>query len=303
VSVRSSLAAVAVAVLLASACSAEQDPPAPYGAQGATMGESLAVLGWNMSVSNLRFDGEFVLIDVDAAPSEQGAPHADPKDIRFGLYGALAHPLEANAIGGCRDVTDLAIQPLSVTPDRLTGTACLGPLRDQSQVRGVYVYSPRDRTAGTTMAFPAAYPVGIVPAKDTDTGLSIETTSVDAFRADGDMLNPTALGDPEAFTGDGYMLLGLEISGLATQYRDVSAQRGGPTRGLVSPTRPAPGLSRACDVYGASVLVLPEASRDAVQVNVSLCSQGEINEALLSPSVSLIGTHAGLWTTVEAGDE
>jgi hypothetical protein len=95
------------------------------------------------------------------------------------------------------------------------------------------------------------------------------------------------------------MLLGLEIDGLAQQYRDVSSQRGGPTMVLVAPTRPAPGLSHACDVYGASVLVLPESSRDAVQVRVTLCTQGEISAALLYPTVSLIGTHAGLWTKDE----
>ena len=73
------------------------------------------------------------------------------------------------------------------------------------------------------------------------------------------MLDPTALGDPDAFTGSGYMLLGLEINVLATQYRDVSQRRGGPTMVLMAPTLPVPGLSHACDVYGASVLVLPEA--------------------------------------------
>lgn len=285
---------------MVSACSADDRPADPYAAQSAKIGESLAILGWNMSVSNLRFDGDYVLIDVDASPSQAGGAHADPKDVRFGLYGALAHPLEANGIGGCRDVTNLAVQPLSAqTPDRLTGTVCIGPLRDQSQVRGVYVYSPRDRTAGTTTAHPATFPVGLLPTKDNDTGLTIKTTSVDAFRADGTMLDPTALGDPDAFTGDGYMLLGLEINGLAAQYRDVSARRGGPTMVLVAPTLPAPGLSHACDIYGASVLVLPEASRDAVQVRVSLCTQGEINAALLYPTVSLVGTHAGLWTTDE----
>jgi hypothetical protein len=63
------------------------------------------------------------------------------------------------------------------------------------------------------------------------------------------------------------------------------------------PTLPAPGLSHACDVYGSSVLVLPEASREGVQVRVSLCTQGEINNALLYATVSLVGTHAGLWLT------
>ena len=298
-SVRSLLAALVAVVLVASSCSSDDAAADPYAAQTAAIGEALAILGWNMSVSNLRFDGDDVLVDVDASPSGNG-PHADPKDLRFGLYGALAHPLEANAIGGCRDMTDLGTQPLSApTPDRLTGTVCLGPQRDQSQVRGVYVYSTRDRMAGTTTARPAAFPVGLPQTKDNDTGLSLRTTSVDAFRADGAMLDPAALGDPNAFTGGGYMLLGLEIDGLATQYRDVSGRRGGPTMALMSPTLPVPGLSHACDVYGASVLVLPDASRDAVQVSVTLCTQGDINAALLYPTLSLIGTHAGLWTTDE----
>ena len=296
---RSFLATLVAVVLVASACSSDDDAADPYAAQTAAIGGSLAILGWNMSVSNLRFDGDDVLVDVEASPSGSGA-HADPKDLRFGLYGALAHPLEANAIGGCRDMTDLGTQPLSApTPDRLTGTVCLGPQRDQSQVRGVYVYSTRDRMAGTTTARPAAFPVGLPQTKDNDTGLSLRTTSVDAFRADGAMLDPTALGDPNAFTGGGYMLLGLEIDGLATQYREVSVRRGGPTMVLMSPTLPVPGLSHACDVYGASVLVLPDTSRDAVAVSVTLCTQGDINAALLYPTLSLVGTHAGLWTTDE----
>lgn len=290
-------ALAAMLLVAASACSSDDQLAPPYAAQTATIGESLAVLGWNISVSNLRFDGEYVLIDVDGSPAQSGGAHARPDDIRFGLYGALAHPIEANAIGGCRDVTDLGVQPLSAsTPDRLSGTVCIGPERDQAQVRGVYVYSPRDRLAGTTTAHPAAFPVGLLPTKDSDTGLQIRTTSIDAFRGDGAMLDPTALGDPGAFTGNGYMLLGLQIDGLAAQYRDISEKRGGPSMVLVSPTLPAPGLSHACDVYGASVLVLPDASRDAVQVRVSLCTQGEINAALLYATVSLVGTHAGLWT-------
>jgi hypothetical protein len=64
-----------------------------------------------------------------------------------------------------------------------------------------------------------------------------------------------------------------------------------------APTLPGRGLSHACSVYGASVLVLPEASREGVQVRASLCTQGEINAALLYATVSLSGTHAALWTT------
>jgi hypothetical protein len=297
--VRALIAALAALLLLA-ACSGDEQAEAPYAAQGATIGESLAVLGWNMSVTNLRFDGDYVLFDIDASPTDPGAPHADPKDLRFGLYGALAHPIEADAIGSCGDVSSLAVQPVSApTPDRMSGTVCIGPQRDQAPVRGVYVYSPRDRLAGTTTAHPAAYPVGLLPTRDNDTGLTLQTTSVDAFRADGAMLEPTALGDPDAFTGKGYMLLGLQIDGLAEQYRDVASRRGGPVMVLVSPTLPAPGLSHACDVYGASVLVLPDASRDAVQMRVSLCTQGDINNALLFATVSLVGTHAAVWTEGE----
>lgn len=290
-------ALTAIVVVAASACSKDDASVHPYGAQTATIGESLATLGWNMSVSNLRFDGDYVLFDVDASPAQADGPHAKPEDIRFGLYGALAHPIEANGIGSCRDATDLELQPLSApAADRLTGTVCIGPARDQVQVRGVYAYSPRDRTPGTTVAHPAAFPVGLPAVRDNDTGLSLRTTSLDAFRADGAMLAPAALGDPNAFTGNGYMLVGLEISGVAEQYREVSQQRGGPAMVLVAPTLPAPGLSHACDVYGASVLVLPDASRDAVQVRASLCTQGEINNALLYATVSLVGTHAALWT-------
>jgi hypothetical protein len=288
-----------IALAATSACSSDQRVH-PYSAQTATIGQSLAVLGWNIGVSNLRWQGDYVLVDVDAAPSQTGGAHAKPEDVRFGLYGALAHPIEANGIGGCRDVTGLDLRPLSApTPDRLTGTVCLGPLRDQTQVRGVYVYSPRERIAGTAVAYPAAFPVGVLPTNPNDTGLVVKTTSVDAFHADGTQLDPTALGDPTAFTGNGYMLLALEINGLAAQYRDDSASRGGPMMVLTAPTLPGEGLSHACAIYGASVLVLPEASLDAVRVSASLCTQGEINNALLYATVSLVGTHAGLWTTNE----
>jgi hypothetical protein len=285
-------------LLLTSACSGHGADTHPYGAQTAKVGEALTVLGWNMSLANLRFDGDYVLFDIDASPAQADGPHAKPEDIRFGLYGALAHPLEANAIGGCRDATSLAIQPAAApSPNRLTGTVCIGPMRDQSQVRGAYVYSPKDRMAGTTVSYGAAYPVGVPQTNENDAGLSVSTTSVDGFRADGTQLDPSALGDPSAFNGKGYMLLGLEISGLATRYRDESDQRGGPLMVLVAPTLPAPGLSHACDIYGASLLVLPDASINAVEVRASLCTQGDMTAALLYASVSLVGTHAGLWTT------
>ncbi|ETZ96428.1 hypothetical protein I545_6989 [Mycobacterium kansasii 662] len=93
------------------------------------------------------------------------------------------------------------------------------------------------------------------------------------------------------------MLLGLAADALATRYRDDSAARGGPMMLLAAPTLPGRGLSPACATYGASVLILPDASRDAVHVDASLCTQGEINQALLYADVAIVGTHAAVWTS------
>ena len=285
---------------LVAACSSSDQRDRVYGAQSARLGESLAVLGWNFSVSNLRWTADYVLIDVDAAPSDPAAPHAKASDIRFGLYGALAHPMEATGIGSCDAVKNVVVQSLSTpAPDRLTGTVCLGPLKDRSTVRGVYLYSPRDRIAGTAAAYPATFPVGMLPTKESDAGMVVKTTSVSAWRADGTQLTQASLGDPGVFSGNGYMLLGLVADTIAGKYRDDSAARGGPMMLLAAPTLPAPGLSAACSAYGSSVLILPEASLDAVHVDASLCTQGEINQALLYATVAVAGTHAAVWRTNE----
>ena len=84
---------------------------------------------------------------------------------------------------------------------------------------------------------------------------------------------------------------------IAAKYRDDSAARGGPMMLLAAPTLPPPGLSPACSAYGSSVLILPEASLDAVHVSASLCTQGDINEALLYATIAVVGTHAAVWTT------
>ncbi|MGZ4585146.1 MAG: hypothetical protein ACXVYI_12505 [Mycobacterium sp.] len=296
---RSFLALVACAVVCLAGCSGSNQTVRPYGAQGARLGESLALLGWNMSVSNLRWDGDYVLVDVDAAVKDPHAAHAAPADVRFGLYGALAHPIESAGLGSCDNakakVQDLR-SPLSAPGDRLTGTVCLGPLTDRSQVRGVYGYSPRDRIPNTSSAYPAAFPVGLMPTNANDTGLVVKSTTLSAWRADGAPVTQAQLGDPGAFKGNGYMLLGLEADAVAARYRDDSAKRGGPLMLLSSPTLPGAGLNPACAVYGSSVLILPDASLDAVHVNASLCTQGEINEALLYATVAIDGTHAGVWT-------
>ena len=292
-SVRTFLAIATCVAACLVGCSGSNHPARPYGAQRARLGESLALLGWNMAVSNLRWEGDYVLIDVDASAAsakDPRAPRAKPEDIRFGLYGALAHPMESAGLGSCdagtASVHDIP-SPLSAPPDRLTGTVCLGPLKDRSQVRGVYGYSPHDRIPNTSAAYPAAFPVGLPPTNRNDTGLVVKTVSLSAWRADGTPVTKAQLGDPGAFTGNGYMLLGLEADALAARYRDDSATRGGPMMLLVSPTLPGAGLNPACAAYGYSVLILPDAS---------LCTQGEINEALLYATVAVDGTHAGVWT-------
>lgn len=281
-------------------CSSSSASTVIFGAPSVKVGESQALLGWNVSVSNLRFQDDQVLIDVDLAAAKAGGEHAKPETLRFGLYGALAHPIESNVIGGCDGVPNLQINPAVVqNPDKVTGTVCLGPMRDQAQVRGVYLYSPADRIKDTTVAYGAAYPVGLTPTNESDTGLTLKATSVDGFRADGGQLIPAALGDPAAFTGKGYMLLGLEIGGLASKYKDDSAKRGGPLMIAVAPTLPPPGLSHACDVYGATLLVLPDSKVGAISTRASLCTQGDINQALLYATVTVVGTHAAVWISRE----
>src|ERR1700735_2402151 len=123
------------ALALTCACSNPAVRQQVYGAGTARIGESLAVLGWNTSISNLRWQDEYVLVDVDAAPTDLAKPHADPGDIRFGLYGALAHPMESVGIGSCDGVKNLVIQSLSAPGGtRLTGTVCLGPMKDRAGV-------------------------------------------------------------------------------------------------------------------------------------------------------------------------
>ncbi|BBX57032.1 hypothetical protein TM48_01509 [Mycobacterium shottsii] len=293
------LIALAIAMSCLVACS-RSESDLVYGAQRARFGQGLPVLGWNMRVSNLRWSGDYVLVNVDASPTQQDTPHAKPEDVRYGLYGALSHPMEVNGLGSCDDamtkVRDIG-SPLSGAQDRLLGTVCLGPLTDRSAVRGVYAYSPHDRIAKTAAAYPAAFPVGMLPTNQNDTGLTVKTTSLSAWRADGTPLTKAQLGDPAAFTGNGFMLLGLQVDALAARYRDDSAARGGPMMLLTSPTLPGRGLSPSCAVYGSSVLILPDASMDAVQVNASLCTQGEINDALLYATVAVVGTHAAVWTS------
>lgn len=280
-------------------CSDAKGKDRIYGAQNARFGESLAVLGWNLALSNLRWSEDYVLFDVDGAPTDPKKPHAKAEDIRFGLYGALSHPMESGGLGSCDEamtkVHDIN-SALQAPPDRLTGTACLGPLKDRSAVRGVYAYSPHDRIAETAAAYPAAFPVGLLPTNENDTGLVVQSTGVSAWRADGFPVNKAQLGDPAAFQGDGYMLMALQAGAVGARYRDESASRGGPLMVQSAPTLPGRGLNPACATYGSSVLIMPDSSRDSIQVDASLCTQGEITQALLFATVTIVGTHAAVWT-------
>ncbi|WP_078307530.1 MULTISPECIES: hypothetical protein [unclassified Mycobacterium] len=297
---RPALAALLAGALIVSGCSKDPEKQLVYGAQTAKVGETQSLLGWNLSVANLRFQNGYVLVDITGAAAKPGEKPAAAQDLRFGLYGSLAHPLEVPALNGCRDVADLSVHPLTApTPDQLTGTVCLGPMQNQSAVRGVYAYSVKDRIAGTTVAYPVAYPMGLLPTPQNDSGLVIVTKSMEAWRASGQQISQVDLGDSNAFTGNGFSLLGLNISGLAARYRDESAERGGPLMVTVTPTLPGEGLARSCAIYGASVLVLPDAALDAVQLQPSLCLQGEINAAVLAGTLSVIGTHAAVWMNRE----
>ncbi|MGV0624427.1 hypothetical protein [Mycolicibacter minnesotensis] len=287
----------ALAVACVSACSGSAET-GPYGAQSTRMDSSQTILGWQMTLSNLRWEVDYALVDVKAQVADADAPHAQPGDLRFGVYGTPARPVEATGLGSCKPLGALAPEPMSAKqPDRLDGTVCLGPLKERSAVRGVYVYSPADRIKDTTVAYGAAFPVGLAPANPGDTGLLLTTQGVAAYRADGVPLTPAALGDPKAFTGAGSMVLSLTADAVAGQYRDEAQARGGPLMLIAGPSTPMPGLGPDCLAFGSSVLILPEASLNSVHVPTALCTHGEINAAVLYASVSVVGTHAAVWTT------
>lgn len=295
---RSLIALISALVVACAAACSGSGATGPYGAQGTTMGSALTLLGWDLTLSDLRWEVDYALIDVKGQVTDTDAPHAAAGDLRFGVYGTPAHPIEAAGLGSCKMLGQLVPTPLSAKePERLNGTVCLGPLKERSAVRGVYVYSPVDRIKDTTVAYAAAFPVGLAPVNPGDTGLQLTAQGVAAYRADGVPLAPTALGDPNAFTGAGYMVLNLAVDAVAAQYRDDAKARGGPLMLVAGPSTPMPGLGADCVAAGSSVLILPEASLNAVHVPISLCTHGEINAALLYPSVSVVGTHAGVWTT------
>ena len=136
------LGVAVVAAWVSVACGKPAAPAAPYGAAAADVGDAVDILGWHVSVTGLRFEAEHLLVDVDATPADQPGPRAAPADLRFGLYGSLAHPIEAYGMDSCAQPagpvpTPLAVQSADGGPARIAGTVCLGPISDQAQVRGV----------------------------------------------------------------------------------------------------------------------------------------------------------------------
>ena len=91
------------------------------------------------------------------------------------------------------------------------------------------------------------------------------------------------------------MLLGLEIR--RVWQRDTATirrRRGGPMMVLAAPTLPA---ARADPTRATSTArrcwCCPTRRWTPSRSRASLCTQGEINAALLYATVSLVGTHAG----------
>lgn len=289
-----SLIAALLALAGVAGCSASA-PRGPYGAVSSRIGEPLTLLGWDITVSNLRWEVNHALIDV--AARREATTAAPAASLRFGVYGTPAHPIEATGVGSCDALGELTPSPLAAEPDRLSGTVCLGPLSQRSALRGIYLYSTADRIKDTTVAYGAPFPVGLPPINPTDTGLQLTTQGVAAFRADGMPLAPAALGDPKAFSGKGYMVISLSADAIAGQYRDDATARGGPLMLIAGPAAPMSGLGPDCVASGSSVLILPEASLNSVHVPTSLCTHGEINAAVLFATVSVVGTHAAVWTT------
>ena len=238
-----------------------------------------------------------MLVDVDAAPTDPAKPHADPGDIRFGLYGALAHPMEAVGIGSCDGVKNLVIQSLSAPGGtRLTSTVCLGPMKDRAAVRGVYLYSPRDRIAGTAAAYAAAFPVGVLPTNESDTGLVVRTTSVAAWRADGSAADSASLG------AGCVQRERLHAARIASRHhrRQISRRLRRPRRADdaarladSAAAGPEPGLHGLWGV-GADPAggVAGRGARQRVAVHA-----GRPQQALLYATVAIVGTHAAVWMT------
>ena len=116
----------------------------------------LAILGWNMSVTNLRFDADYVLIDVEAIADRRRARRT-PNPTTSGSASTArwrirSRPTRSAAV----ETSQAGVQPLSApTPGRLSGTVCMGPCATSPRCVAFTRTQPRDRIAGTTVAYGA----------------------------------------------------------------------------------------------------------------------------------------------------
>ena len=101
---------VTLALACSAACSGAGHRDQVYGARTARLGESLAVLGWNASVSNLRWQDDYVLVDVDAAPTDPAKSMPILATSASAYTVRSAHPMEATGIGSCDNVKNVVIQ-------------------------------------------------------------------------------------------------------------------------------------------------------------------------------------------------
>ncbi len=232
--------------LMLAACSGGDDRRRPLATgRPPRSANRLSILGWNVSVSNLRFDGDQVLIDVDAA--RRGRRRARHPRRPCGSVCTVRWPIRSRPmpVGGCASATRPEPAAITARDSRSASAAqhVLGPIRDQSQVRGCTLYSPQDRMPRRPRSpIAAAFPVGLAPTSATDTGCRCARPAWTRFtRRRLATRRPPRWATRSAFTGNGYMLLGLAIDGLANAIPRRLGARGGPMMVLTGPTLPGAG--------------------------------------------------------------
>ena len=255
-------------VLLRRPAPAATDAAGPYGAQTARR----SVSRWRCSAGTSRCPtcASTATTSSSTSTRRRRRPAArTPSPRPSGSVSTARWPTRSRPTrsAAARDVTDLDLQPAAApTPDKLTGTVCLGPLRDQTPgARRVRLLAAGpDRRAPPSPTRRRSRSGCRRPTRTTP-AWSLKTTSVDAFRADGAQLDPDRARRP-----DGVQRQRLH----AARTRDQRSGSAIPRR-LGRARRPADGAwwRRRCPARGcrtparstaSSLLVLPDASLDAV---------------------------------------
>ena len=145
----------------------------PTARRRAAIGESLAVLGWNMSVSNLRFDGDYVLFDVDASPTKPTARTPSPKTSGSASTARWRIRSRPTRSAAARDVTNLRVQPAVGADARPAHRHGVSRARCATSPRCAASTCTRRRTGSPAPRSPTPrrFPVGLPPTNENDTGL------------------------------------------------------------------------------------------------------------------------------------